>query len=208
MTGFEFALLLLAWAIGGASPGPATLAIASTAMSQGRMAGIAGAAGIVAGSAFWGIAAALGMSALMQANVWLVEVLRYAGATYILYLAYKAGKSALTDKPLASLSTTAHPLHHVFRRCLLIHLTNPKAIFGWGALFAVAIEPGASDLVLIETFAAFISVSCLVFFGYGLLFSTPRMIRGYAKMRRWFEASFAVLFGLAGLKILTTRIAV
>ena len=33
MTGWEFALLLLAWAIGGGSPGPATLAIAGTAGS-------------------------------------------------------------------------------------------------------------------------------------------------------------------------------
>jgi threonine/homoserine/homoserine lactone efflux protein len=32
------------------------------------------------------------------------------------------------------------------------------------------------------------------------------MVAGYAKLRRWFEALFAVAFGLAGLKILTARL--
>lgn len=202
MTGFEFTLLLLAWAIGGASPGPATLNIAGTAMAQGRAAGLISAAGIVCGSAFWGIAAAIGMSALMQANAWVIEILRYVGAAYILYLAFKAARSALTDKPLAAPSAAHAPAGRIFRKSLLIHLTNPKAIFGWGALFAVAVAPGATPLMLAEVFVAFLTVSCGVFFGYGLLFSTPAMIRGYARARRWFEATFAVLFGAAGLKIL------
>jgi len=101
MTGWEFSLLLVAWAVGGASPGPATLAIAGTSMERGRAAGVAVAAGIVCGSASWGIAAALGMSALMLANAWMVELLRYVGAAYLMYLGFKALKSSMTDKPLA-----------------------------------------------------------------------------------------------------------
>ena len=99
MTPLEFTLFLIAWGLAGASPGPATLAIASTSMNRGRAAGLAVAAGIVAGSATWGIGAALGMSAVMLANAWAVEILRYVGAAYLMFLGFKALKSAMSDKP-------------------------------------------------------------------------------------------------------------
>jgi threonine/homoserine/homoserine lactone efflux protein len=202
----EFALILVAWAVGGASPGPATLAIAGTSMERGRAAGLAVAAGIVCGSAFWGIAAALGLSALMLANAWLVEILRYVGGAYLLYLAYKALKSALSDKPVVQAKAKRGDLGAIYVKGLLLHLTNPKAIFGWGAMFAVIVPPTSSPDVLIQTFLALITVSNIVFFGYALLFSLGAFVRGYQKMRRWFEVTFALLFGAAGLKILTTRL--
>ena len=206
MTGFEFALLLLAWAIGGASPGPATLAIAGTSMERGRAAGLAVAAGIVCGSASWGVAAALGMSALMLANAWLVEVLRYVGAAYLMYLGFKALRSGLSDKPLAKVQAKRGGLRSVYLKGLLLHLTNPKAVFGWGAIFAIAVPPGSDPRAVWETFGALFIVSNLVYFGYALLFSTAAFIRGYQKLRRWFEISFGLMFGLAGLKILTARL--
>ena len=160
MTGIEFALVLLAWAVGGGSPGPATMAIAGTSMNRGRGLGLAVAAGIVSGSAAWGLAAGLGLSALLP-----------------LYI-----------------------------KGLLIHLTNPKAILGWGAVFAIAVPVGAAQTVVLETYAALLAVSCCVFFGYALVLSSGVFVRGYQRMRRWFEGAFALLFGLAGIKILTARL--
>ncbi|RLJ40807.1 threonine/homoserine/homoserine lactone efflux protein [Litoreibacter meonggei] len=206
MTGVELGLLLVAWAVAGASPGPATLAIAGTSMERGRAAGLAVAAGIVCGSASWGVAAALGMSALMLANAWLVEILRYAGAAYLMYLGIKALRSGLSNKPLASVQAKRGGLRSIYLKGLLLHLTNPKAIFSWGAIFAIAVPPGSDMWVVWETFAALFVVSNLVFFGYALLFSTAAFIRGYQRMRRWFEISFGLMFGFAGLKILTARL--
>ena len=54
MNGWELAALLLAWGLGGGSPGPATLTISGTAMARGRIAGVVPGFGIVCGSAFWG----------------------------------------------------------------------------------------------------------------------------------------------------------
>ena len=206
MTGIEFALVLLAWAVGGGSPGPATMAIAGTSMNRGRRPGLAVAAGIVSGSAAWGLAAALGLSALMAANAWIVETLRYVGAAYLLYLAFKAARSAMTDKPLLPVAAGQGGLLPLYIKGLLIHLTNPKAILGWGAVFAIAVPVGAAQTVVFETYAALLAVSCCVFFGYALVFSSGVFVRGYQRMRRWFEGAFALLFGLAGIKILTARL--
>lgn len=206
MTGWEFTLLLIAWAIGGGSPGPATLAIAGTAMERDRAAGLAVATGIICGSAFWGLAAALGLSALMLTKAWLVEVVRYVGAAYLLYLALKALKSAASDKPFAAVGAKSGGLRRLYVKGLLVHLTNPKAIFGWGAIFAVAVPPGSAANEIATMYVSLLAVSCCVFWGYGLLFALGPFVRGYQKARRWFEAAFGVLFGLAGLKILTTRL--
>jgi threonine/homoserine/homoserine lactone efflux protein len=146
------------------------------------------------------------MSALMLANAWLVEILRYVGAAYLLYLGFKALRSGLSDKPLAKVQAKRGGLQSIYLKGLLLHLTNPKAIFGWGAIFAIAVPPGSDPRAVWETFAALFMVSNLVFFGYALLFSTAAFIRGYQKMRRWFEISFGLMFGFAGLKILTARL--
>lgn len=47
---------------------------------------------------------------------------------------------------------------------------------------------------------------CVVFWGYGFLFPQGRFVCGYQDARRLFETAFGVLFGLAGLKISTTRL--
>ena len=206
MTGFEFSLLLVAWAIGGGSPGPATLAIAGASMNRGRTAGLAVAAGVFCGSATWGLAAALGLSALMAANAWVVETLRYVGAAYLLFLACLDRIKTLSDKSLMPVAAGQGGLGRLYVKGLLIHLTNPKAILGWGAVFAIAVPVGASQISVLETYGALLSVSCGVFFGYALLFSTGMFVRGYQRLRRWFEGAFAVLFGLAGLKTLTARL--
>ena len=202
----SFLLIMLAWGLAGASPGPATLTIAGTAMQHGRLAGLATATGVIAGSASWGLAAAFGMSALMLAHGWMVEVVRYVGAGYLLYLAFKAARSSLTDRPLTVGHIKQGSLGRHFTKGFLIHITNPKAIFAWGAMFAVVVPPGSGLNEVLGALLSLILVSMIVFWGYGLLFSKHGAIRIYQKLRRWIEVGFAAMFGYAGFKILTSRI--
>lgn len=196
-------LVLLGWALAGGSPGPATLAISGTAMGQGRKAGLAMASGVVAGSACWGIAAGLGMSALMLAHVWVFEILRYLGAAYLLWLAAKSLRAALAGRrPQMAQAARAQ----LFLKGFAIHLTNPKAILSWGAIYAIALPAGAGPLAVWQLFGALILTSMLVFWGYALLFSAPPIAQAYAKAARLFDAAFGLLFGAAALRILTARI--
>ncbi|MEP5152304.1 LysE family translocator [Planktotalea sp.] len=205
MTGWELAALLLAWALGGGSPGPATLTISGTAMERGRLAGIVSGVGITAGSAVWGLASALGMGAVMLANVWLFTALKVIGALYLGYLAYKSFKSAWNNKPLQDQNALKGGLGRVFAKSLAIHLTNPKAILGWGAIFAIALPTDAPLSSVFVLYAQLLCVSTTVFVGYGILFSSPWIVAGYRRARRAFELGFGLLFGAASLKILTTR---
>ena len=200
----ELWLVVLGWAIAGGSPGPATLAISATSMSMGRRSGLALSSGVIAGSASWGIAAGLGMSAVMLAQAWILEVVRYAGAAYLLWLAQKSLRRAWTGAtPRLSTELSGGRL---FGKGFLLHLTNPKAILSWGAIYAIALPAEAVASSVWQLFAVLMITSMTVFWGYALLFSTARISAGYRRASRGFDAAFGVLFGAASVRILTARI--
>ncbi len=218
VTGGELAVILMGWLVALASPGPATLSIAGEAMAQGRRRALALASGVFTGSAFWALAAALGLGALLIANAWLLEILRYVGAAYLTWLAFRSLRSALRPAATGPDALDAAQngdgadggergeLRRAYWRGLAIHLTNPKAPLFWGALFAVVVSPDAPLRDIVTVGGACITLTCAVFTLYALMFSTRRAARSYLRLRRVFDAAFALCFGAAGLKILTARL--
>ena len=202
----NFPLILGAALLAVASPGPSTLAIAGTAMAHGRVQALALVAGIVTGSWTWSIAAALGLSALMLSHAWVFELLRYLGAAYLLYLGWKSARSALSSTPLRLRSVTSRDHRAAFGKGLAMHLTNPKAILFFGALYSVGVPADATPAEIASVVVAVGIQSMAVFATYALVFSNPRVVVLYMRLRRWFEGAFAVAFGFAGLKLLTARI--
>lgn len=201
-----FVAIWFAWLMAGGSPGPATMGIAGTAMNEGRRAGLAFALGICAGSAAWGIAAALGLSAIMLANVWVFEIIRFVGVTYLGWLAFKALRRAMSSDDVALGKPVTGSLSTIFAKGAAIHLTNPKAILSWGSIYAIVAPSDATLWMLLGYFGLLYAGSLLIFIGYAFLFSSERMVRAYRRARRWFDFAFAGFFGLASYKILTVRL--
>ncbi|HEX6956820.1 MAG TPA: LysE family translocator [Ferrovibrio sp.] len=199
-------LILAAALLATASPGPATLAIAGTSMKSGRRFGLALASGITTGSLMWSTAAAFGLGAIMLANVWIFELLRYFGAGYLIFLAFKSGRSALRAGDIEPTGMARSSLARTYGSGLMLHLTNPKAILFFGSLYAIGVPAQASPMQLATVILAVALQSAAVFHGYALLFSSRVLARGYMRLRRWFEGAFAIAFGAAGLKILAARL--
>ena len=193
--------ILLGWALMGGTPGPATLAISATAMARGRGAALRLATGVVLGSAAWGAVAGLGLAAAMLRSAWTLELVRYLGAAYLGWLAVRALRAAWRGAPASPGRVADRP----FARGLLLHLTNPKAVLGWGSVYAVALAPGAGPAAVGGLYAALLATSGLVFWGYALAFSSAPVARAYARARRGFEAAFGLLFGGAALGLLAWR---
>lgn len=206
MAEINLILILGAALVSTASPGPATLAIAGTAMQQGRAPGLALAAGIATGSFIWSVSAAFGLAALMLANAWAIELVRYVGAGYLMYLAFRSARSALRPGAAKIISADTPVLHIAFGKGLALHLTNPKAILFFGSLYAIGLPPGTvpSDLAIVILAVGL--QSCIVFHGYALMFSNAALTRGYLRLRRPLEALFAVAFATAGWRILMARL--
>ncbi|WP_372920956.1 LysE family transporter, partial [Roseovarius sp.] len=100
----------------------------------------------------------------------------------------------------------------LFLRGMLLHLTNPKAILAWGAIYALVLpggagaETGAGAAHVWQWFAMLLGLSVMIFMGYAMLFSIGKVARGYARAQRAFDTVFALLFGAAGVKLLTMRL--
>ena len=197
-------LILIAALVAGASPGPATLAIAGTSMALGRLSGMSLASGITVGSLIWAISAAFGLASIMLANAWVFEVMRYFGAAYLMYLAYMSARSAISSKEIKvkSLSGSKKVL---FTKGLLLQLTNPKAILFIGSLYSLGVPAGSSIQGLVIVILAVGSLGFCIFQGYAILFSSKAMTSLYLRSRRWFEGAFAIGFGTASFKIIVAR---
>jgi len=189
-----------------ASPGPATLAIMSVSMNQGRSYGLVLALGVLTGSLFWSASAAFGLGAIMQTNAWMFEVVRVIGAVYLLYLAYRSLHSALKPADASVTSIGLRSMRLAYLRGLLIHLTNPKAILFFGALYSLAV-PDTTELASLVSVILFVGViSAGIFLGYAMLFASETIRQWYMRLRQLFDVSFAVLFGTAGVRLLVSRI--
>ncbi len=99
----------------------------------------------------------------------------------------------------------ARLLAAALRARLLLHLTNPKAILVWLSIVSLAVPAtgGASHTAPVVLGCMVIGV--LVFSSYAVLFSTATARRVYGSIRRWLDGSLAVVFSVAGIKLLTSR---
>lgn len=193
--------VLAAALVAQASPGPATLAISREAMLHGRKAGIVIALGVTTGSWIWSAVAAGGMSAVILASEEAIIGVRFAAAAYLGWLAFKSAKAALRSQA-SGIVPFNQTIGGSYMRGLLIHLTNPKAILFFGALYAFGLPVDASTETVLLIAGAVALQSILIFVGLALLFSHRRIADGYWRFRRTFESVFATVFGFAAASFL------
>ncbi|MCD2174037.1 LysE family translocator [Rhizobium sp. C4] len=198
-------LVYVTYLITVASPGPSNMAIMGVAMNQGRPHGVALALGVLTGSLCWAGLAAAGISTLLTRYAEALIVMKIGGGLYLLYLAWKSAKSALSAKP-GGFSGQARASHFAsYHRGVLLHLTNPKSILGWVAIMTLGLRPDAPAHTLVAIIGGCAAIGFTVFVGYAVLFSTAAMANGYRRARRWIEGTLAVVFGYAGLRLLLSR---
>lgn len=147
----SIALVYGTYFIAAASPGPSNMAIMGTAMRDGRRPALALAAGVVTGSLFWAIVAASGVLTLLTAYAQALVIRKIAGGLYLLYLALRAGKSAMreTSEMQGEGVACETPRHQsLYRQGFLMHIGNPKAVMSWVAIIALGARQDDSAEVL------------------------------------------------------------
>lgn len=140
MPTFEtLALFAVASVLLALTPGPNLLYLVSRTLCHGRRAGVVSLAGTSLGFFFHVLAAALGLSAVFIAVPVLYDLLRYAGAGYLLWLAWVAVRQRGANM-FAARSLPEESPARLFRVGLLTSVLNPKI-----ALFYLALLPQFVD---------------------------------------------------------------
>jgi threonine/homoserine/homoserine lactone efflux protein len=184
-----------------ATPGPDMLLIASRSVSQGKASGFATLAGIQVGTYCHALAAALGLSQLFLVVPVAYDVVRYAGAAYLLYLAWQAFRSSgaiLT--PVAG--GRRYPIGVVFRQGLLTNLLNPKMALFVLALFPQFVDPNAGSVaVQILLLATVLNLIGILVNG-AVILTASGLGRAFTARTRWRRAP-QILLGtvFAGLAV-------
>ena len=179
-----FALAALALC---ATPGPDMLLIASRSVSQGKASGFATLAGIQVGTYCHAFAAALGLSQLFLVVPVAYDVVRYAGAAYLLYLAWQAFRSSGVMQ-LPETSARRYPFGVVFRQGLLTNLLNPKMVLFVLALFPQFVDPGAGSVaVQIMLLATVLNLIGIVVNG-AVILTASGLGRAFSARTRWRRA--------------------
>ncbi len=204
--GPEISGLLLAlgtFSVGFVSIGPNILAIIGTSMERGRGDGVRLALGVGTGSAVWAALTVAGLTALITAYAGLVIVLKIFGAAYLLWLAFKALRSAAT--PEIGLNPQSARGRNLFLQGVAIQLTNPKAALHWIAIVGLGLGQTAPLWVGVALIVIATVLSLTVHVSYALAFSTQPVIGFYRRSRRWIEGALGLFFTFAAYKIATYR---
>ena len=185
------------------APGPNLVAVAATALAEGRAKALFVVTGIASGMLIWSAATALGLTAMLTANPLSLTLLRLVGGGYLLWLGVKALRATLAGQPV-ELMARDHSLtaRRAWARGLTVVLTNPKAGLMWAAVATYLFGAGLSA-AQVFAFAPLGALSGLIVYGfYAWLFSTRHAGSTYARAARGFNAVFATAFGAMGGKLI------
>ena len=180
------------------TPGPNLMYLISRTLCQGRTAGIVSLAGTTSGLLFYAVAAAFGLTAVFVAVPVLFDIVRWAGAAYLLWLAWDAvrprgggGLFARRDLPPVAAAV-------LYRTGILTSILNPKVALFYLALFPQFVDPSRGSVLVQSLILAAVQIA--IAFAGDLLFvlAAARVALWLSTRPAWVTVQRWVLGGVFG----------
>ena len=189
------------------TPGPNMIYCISRTLCQGRSAGLTSLAGVVLGFLVHLLAAALGLTALLLAVPLAFDMIKIAGAAYLLWLAWQAVKPGGLA-PFETRELPHDPPRTLFLMGFMTNLLNPKVAMFYLSFFPQFLHPERGELLLqsLSLGAVQIGVSTsvnalLICFAAGMATFLNRNM-GWMRVQRYVMGS---VLGLLALRLLTEK---
>ncbi|WP_338544142.1 homoserine/homoserine lactone efflux protein [Erwinia aphidicola] len=195
---------LLTTSILSLSPGSGAINTMSTGISHGYRGAVASIAGLQVGLSLHIVLVGVGLGALFSQSVLAFEILKWAGAAYLVWLGIQQWRSsgAIDLGAVAK----AMPRRKLFRRAVLVNLTNPKSIIFLAALFPQFIiphQPQAMQYLVLGV--TLVVVDIIVMIGYATLATRIAVwIKGPQQMKL-LNRTFGGLFMAVGALLASAR---
>lgn len=181
-------------------PGPDILFVLSISISRGKKAGMATALGLCTGLLFHTTAAALGISAIVYGSALAFTIVKYAGALYLIYLAFKAIKES--GSFLSSFEITETDVYLLYKRGIVMNILNPKVSLFFLAFLPQFVNTGSANIPLQMIFLGivFLIQALFIFFLVsifaGLIGSRIMAMPKAGKYVNWAKAGIFSIIGL------------
>jgi threonine/homoserine/homoserine lactone efflux protein len=181
------------------SPGPTVFLVIGQSLAFGRKSVLPLILGVITGDIIALSFSLLGVGAILSTSAFAFQIMKWAGALYLVYLGIKTWRSQELRSQV-EIQSIGKPLK-VYRDSLLVTALNPKGLIFFIAFFPLFLSPEASNipqqlfvLALTFVFASAISVSF-----YAILGSNVRSYVTFPKIQKVCNRiSGGMLFG-AGL---------
>jgi len=162
-------IFFLAAVMLGLAPGPDNLFVLAQSALQGPAAGLCVVAGLCTGLLVHTTAVAAGVAALIQGSALAFNLLKAAGAVYLLYLAWQALRAGAGPRA-AGAGERLRP-GQLYRRGIIMNVCNPKVSVFFLAFLPQFVDPGRGAVTaqLIQLGLLFIAATVLVFGTVSLL---------------------------------------
>lgn len=136
----------IAAAVLAVAPGPDNLFVLLQSAMYGAKAGISVTLGLCVGVFIQTLLAAFGVAAVVAASPTLLMIIQFAGAAYLLYLAWGAWRAPVGSDDKADASKYPRLTNfQLWRRGILMNITNPKVLIFFLAFFPQFIVKGATE---------------------------------------------------------------
>lgn len=197
---FTLASTLLALA-----PGPDNIFVLMQSALLGRKNGLFVTLGLCTGLIFHTSAVAFGVAALFQVSATAFTILKAAGATYLLYLAWQAFKASaenLEGKSVKPLSAA-----RLYGRGIIMNITNPKVSIFFLAFLPQFTSPnhGSIAFQVMVLGLVFILTTFLVFGTIALAAgSLGTLLNRSPRIQVWLNRTAGTVFAGLALKLATT----
>lgn len=166
-----------------ASPGPGVAAVVARSLARGTQGSVAFIAGFLIGDLVWFTIAATGLAALAQTAQTVFVVVKYAGAAYLLYIAYRLWTAPVNVDAQPQFDAGQKPLQ-LFLGSLALTLANPKTMIFFLALLPTVVQ--LERLTIVGFMEIVLAISVVL----------PAVLGGYvmlaARARRMFKSVKAV----------------
>lgn len=184
MSLYGLLVFFLVYLLAVATPGPGVAAVIARSLASGTRGAPAFIAGFLVGDLIWFTFAATGLAALAQGAQTVFVVVKYAGAAYLLYLAYRLWTApVVTAETAPQIAGGQKPLQ-LFLGSLALTLANPKTIFFFLALLPTVVR--LEQLTLLGFIEIVLTISIVL----------PLTLGAYvvlaARARRVFKSATAV----------------
>jgi threonine/homoserine/homoserine lactone efflux protein len=183
-------------------PGPAVLLVLARGTTAGRRVGVATGLGIAAGDLVHTMMATLGLSAVLMTSASAFNLVKFAGAAYLIYLGARAfmERSDSIELPV----TRKISAGRAFRQAILTELLNPKTALFFLAFLPQFVHPANGSvgmqfallgLVFVAMSAIYTSLIALAAGSFG------RWLARHPAIGRWQGKAVGTIYVGLGLKL-------
>ena len=198
----DFLTVIIAHALAVMSPGPDFSIVLRESLRYGKKPAIWTAVGIGSGISVHVIYSLFGISLLIKSSPDLFQLLRWLGASYLLYLAWgslQSGKGGSTGILEGEVHKTSW---HAWRLGFLTNVLNPKASLFFLALFSVILSPETSNTAVF-IYGAWMSIVTMLWFTLVAIFFSQEKVRIAYMKKSWLVDRFmAIVLTLLAVKLI------